>query len=143
MFIPGKSALLRWLKFNAVGAMGTAVQLGILAVLLRFLAIHYVWATALSVETAVIHNFFWHWSWTWADRRYGGVSRMAVAFIRFNLSNGLISLSGTLMCTVILTGAAHLDPLLANVLSFVPCWFVNYLVSDRLVFLSPTLGESL
>ncbi|HLQ77540.1 MAG TPA: GtrA family protein [Terriglobia bacterium] len=142
MIFPGKAAFYRWLKFNAVGLMGTAVQLGMLAILIRVLAVHFILATALAIETSVIHNFLWHWRWTWADRHTGGLKPMAATLLRFNLSNGMISLIGTILCTGILTGMAHVDPILANILSFIPCWIINYLVSDRLVFLSQSEGEA-
>ena len=142
MQIPGKDGIVRWLKFNTVGAMGLAVQLLILALLLSILKPHYVWATVLAVETAVIHNFFWHWRWTWADRGHRDVRRMLAALMRFNLSNGLISLLGTVLCTVVLTGFFRLNPLLANVLSLVPCCVINYLVSDRLVFMNLEAEET-
>src|SRR5438552_6168090 len=48
----------RWLKFNAVGGIGIVVQLVVLAVLKVTFHFDYLWATALAVETAVIHNFF-------------------------------------------------------------------------------------
>jgi putative flippase GtrA len=57
----------RWLKFNAVGAIGVAVQLGMLAILVR-LGVHYLIATALAVETAVLQNYYWHARWTWRGR---------------------------------------------------------------------------
>lgn len=132
--------MIRWLKFNAVGAMGSLVQIGVLAVLLRFMDFHYVWATAIAVESAVIHNFAWHWRWTWADRNTDGIRPMATAFLRFNFSNGLISLSGTILCTAFLVGIVHMDPLLANILAFVPCWLLNFFSSDRFVFL-PVEGD--
>jgi len=139
----GKESFVRWLKFNAVGAMGLAVQLLTLALMLSTLQTHYVWATVLAVETAVIHNFFWHWRWTWADRRRGGVRQMVTALLRFNLSNGLISLLGTALTTFILTGFFRLNPMLANLLSLAPCCVINYLVSDRLVFMSLDAGETI
>lgn len=142
MYVPVKAAIVRWLKFNAVGAMGLAVQLLSLALLLRMLETHFIWATALAVEMAVLHNFFWHWRWTWADRRRGGLHHIAATLLRFNLSNGMISLFGTVLCTGILTGVLRLNPLLANVLSLGPCCVINYLVSDRLVFMSLNTGES-
>ena len=142
MVIPGKTSIVRWLKFNAVGAMGIIVQLLSLALLLRILEFHYLWATVLAVETAVLHNFIWHWRWTWADRRSDEFSRMAATLLRFNFSNGMISLFGTVLCTGILTGIFKLNPLVANVLSLGPCCVINYLVSDRLIFLSLNTGES-
>ena len=140
--IPGKTAIVRWLKFNAVGAMGIVVQLLALALLLRVLGAHYMWATVLAVETAVLHNFCWHWRWTWADRRRDGFRHMASTLVRFNLSNGMISLFGTVLCTGVLTGILKINPLLANVLSLGPCCVINYLVSDRLIFMSLNTEES-
>jgi len=142
MVFPGKASIVRWLKFNAVGAMGIIVQLMALALLLRILEFHYLWATVLAVETAVLHNFIWHWRWTWADRRSDGLNHMAATLLRFNFSNGMISLFGTVLCTGILSGIFKLNPLLANVLSLGPCCVINYLVSDRLIFLSLNTGES-
>ena len=142
MVFPGKASIVRWLKFNAVGAMGIIVQLMALALLLRILEFHYLWATVLAVETAVLHNFIWHWRWTWADRRSDGLNHMAATLLRFNFSNGMISLFGTVLCTGILSGIFKLNPLLANVLSLGPCCVLNYLVSDRLIFLSLNTGES-
>jgi|SRR5678815_1858945 dolichol-phosphate mannosyltransferase len=141
MTIPGKTAIVRWLKFNAVGAMGIVVQLLTLALLLRVLEFHYLLATLLAVETSVIHNFFWHWRWTWADRRSDGFRHMSATLLRFNLSNGMISLFGTVLCTGILTGMLKVNPLLANVLSLGPCCVINYLVSDRLIFMNLNTEE--
>ena len=65
---PWRSIATRWLKFNLVGGMGIAVQLLMLVVLKSGLHIHYLVATALAVEAAVVHNFLWHERFTWADR---------------------------------------------------------------------------
>jgi len=53
-----KLLLIRWLKFNAVGALGVGVQLGTLAALTNGVGLDYLAATALAVEAAVLHNFF-------------------------------------------------------------------------------------
>jgi putative flippase GtrA len=58
----------RWLKFNLVGAIGIVVQLLALGLLTSVLRVHYLAATALAVEAAVLHNFVWHEWFTWADR---------------------------------------------------------------------------
>ncbi|MBZ5515825.1 MAG: GtrA family protein [Acidobacteriia bacterium] len=87
---------MRWLRFNAVGAMGAALQLALLALLVHVVGMHYLWATALSVEAAILHNFLWHRRWTWADRR-GASDGAAAALARFNLTNGLVSISGNLL----------------------------------------------
>ena len=61
----------RWIRFNGVGALGSGLQLALVAVLVRAAGVHYLWATAAGIEAAVLHNFCWHECWTWADRRTG------------------------------------------------------------------------
>ena len=127
---------MRWLKFNAVGAMGMAVQLGSLGFFVRVLGLHYLLATALAVEMAVLHNFIWHRRWTWADRQGISVPGWGVVLLRFNLTTGLVSIIGNLISMRVLTGAAGLDPIVANLLSIILCSLVNFLVCDHFVFLT-------
>ncbi len=123
----------RWLKFNLVGAIGIGVQLGALAAL-RTLGVNYLVATALAVETAVVHNFLWHERFTWADRASVGVRQSAWRLVRFNLTTGAVSIGGNLLLMRLLVGQAHLHYLLANILTIASCGLVNFLVSDRVVF---------
>ena len=60
----------RWMKFNLVGGVGIAVQL-LMLWLLTLCGVGYMLATALAVESAVLHNFVWHERFTWIDRRNG------------------------------------------------------------------------
>jgi len=62
------ATLVRWCKFNLVGAVGIFVQFGVLFLLKSLLHFNYLAATGLAVEAAVVHNFFWHERFTWADR---------------------------------------------------------------------------
>ena len=59
----------RWIRFNGVGALGSGLQLALVALLVRAAGVHYLWATAAGIEAAVLHNFCWHECWTWRDRR--------------------------------------------------------------------------
>ena len=63
------NTLIRWGKFNLVGAMGMVVQLAALALFNRVSAGHYLYATAAAIELALLHNFVWHLHYTWRDRR--------------------------------------------------------------------------
>jgi len=128
---------MRWLKFNAVGVLGMFVQLGSLGLLIHVLGMHYMLATALAVEAAVLHNFLWHRRWTWADRQGVDVPAWGVLLLRFNLTTGMISIAGNLAFMSVLAGAAGLEPVLANLLSICLCSVINFLVCDRLVFLPP------
>jgi dolichol-phosphate mannosyltransferase len=127
---------MRCMKFYAVGAMGMAVHLTLLALFVRVFEMHYQWATVFAVEAAVIHNFLWHRRWTWADRPVKGASATAARLVRFNVTNGLVSVLGNLFLMHLFAGLLRFDPIVASLLSIPPCALVNFLVSDRWVFLS-------
>ncbi len=124
----------RWLKFNLVGAGGIGMQLAMLWALTG-LGVGYLLATALAVEAAVLHNFFWHERFTWADRT-GGRGEWAVRLVRFNLSTGGVSIGGNLLLMWVLVEAAHLRGVVANLCAIIVCSLLNFIVSDRWVFRS-------
>ncbi len=124
---------MRWLRFNIVGVMGAVIQFALLAFLGRVVSMHYLLATVLSVEAAVLHNFIWHWRWTWRDRR-GAAGRAIAALARFNLTNGLVSITANLLSAFLLTGAWQIDPIIASLVSTAVGSLANFLLLDRLVF---------
>jgi putative flippase GtrA len=124
----------RWLKFNAVGAGGIAVQLAALTLLKSGLRFDYLAATALAVEATVIHNYFWHERFTWADRSSGS---SWARFAKFNLTTGLFSIAGNMLVMKALVGGAHLNFFAANILTIATCSIVNFLMTDRFVFEEP------
>ena len=121
----------RWLKFNAVGAGGIVVQLGMLAVLKSGLQLDYLLATGLAVEAAVIHNYLWHERFTWADR---SSTNSWIRFAKFNVTTGMFSILGNVILMRALVGGAHMNYFVANILTIALCSFVNFVVSDRFVF---------
>jgi putative flippase GtrA len=127
------SGLVRWLKFNAVGAVGIAVQLAVLTALKSGLGLNYLLATGMAVEAAVLHNFFWHERFTWADRR-GHLSFERLA--KFNLTTGGLSILGNLVAMKLLVDVAGLEYLLANLLSIAACSILNFFVADRAIFIA-------
>lgn len=125
---------MRLLKFNFVGAVGILVQLVALSILKSGLGLDYMVATALAVETAVVHNFLWHERFTWLDRTTGTRRDMFGRLARFNLSTGLISIVGNLMLMRTLVGHFHFHYMMANMLAIGTCALANFLVSDQFVF---------
>jgi len=121
--------LVRWGKFNVVGGLGIAVQLAALAVLKSGFGLNYLVATALAVEAAILHNFYWHQRWTWADRSTGST---AARLVRFNLTTGAASILSNLVLMRLLAGSMHY--LAANLLAIAITSIANYLLADRLVF---------
>lgn len=124
----------RWLVFNGVGVLGFGVQLAALAALVRLTPVHYLVATLIAVELAVLHNFLWHQRWTWRDRPLAAKRALLARLARFHLTNGAISLAGNLAVMRVLTGMAHVDPVAANAAAVVVCSIVNFIASDVVVF---------
>jgi len=123
---------MRFWRFNAVGVAGFALQLAILGLLVRG-GVHYLAATAIAVETAILHNFLWHERWTWRDRPGAGVTRL-VRLARFHAVNGGVSLAGNLLLMPVLVRACGLPVLAANAMAVLVCSLVNFGGADRLVF---------
>jgi putative flippase GtrA len=117
--------VIRWLRFNAVGIAGAVVQLAVLALLTR-VDVHYLVATAVAVEVAVLHNFYWHMRWTWRDRQ--------PRLWRFHVANGLVSLVSNLVLMRLFTGGLEIPAVPANLAAIVLTSVVNFVLSDRWVF---------
>lgn len=123
-----------WLKFNAVGLIGIGVQLIVLTLLKTGLGMNYLAATVIAVETAVFHNFVWHERWTWREQTRVNTGGVLGRLLRFNLTNGLISIGGNLLLMWVFVSYLHLHYFLANMLAIGTCSILNFLASDRLVF---------
>ncbi len=94
----------RWVKFNLVGGIGIVVQLVALVVFRSWLQIDYLFATGLAVEIAVIHNFLWHARFTWVDRPARRPVQSLVRLVKFNASNGAVSVVGNVLLMRVLVG---------------------------------------
>jgi putative flippase GtrA len=129
--------LRRWLAFNVVGGLGILIQLTILAALTAGVGLHYLVATGLSVEAAVLHNFLWHERWTWRDRASQDKPGWWRRLLRFQIANGALSLGGNLVLMQVLVSTWAMNLTLANVASITLCSILNFLASDRLVFARP------
>jgi putative flippase GtrA len=129
---PDMSALARWGKFNLVGIIGAAVQLGAIAVFNRLFPGRYLCLTAAALELTLLHNFFWHLRYTWSDRR--NRSALMRQLIRFHLSNGLVSFAGNLTLVRLLTGAGRVPIIVSNAIAILACSIANFCVSHRWAF---------
>ena len=133
------SKLVRWCKFNFVGGIGVGVQFVVLFLLKSVMQFNYLFATAIAVEAAVVHNFVWHEQFTWVDRMQSDSAeprwrRSLPRLIRFNLTNGAVSILGNLALMKVMVGQGHMNYLLANAIAIALCSVGNFLVSDEWVF---------
>ena len=132
--------LLRWLKFNLVGAIGMVVQLAALALFNRCVGGHYLYASAAAIELTLLHNFIWHLHYTWRDRRDHS-SRLR-QLLRFHLSNGLVSMVGNLALMRLLVHHAHLPLLLSNAIAILCCSIVNFFIGHTWAFAKGPMAEA-
>jgi len=122
-----------FVRFNIASCAGILVQLATLWLLTTGAGIHYQAATLLAVGAAILHNFVWHWRWTWAERAL--TPRGAVrAFGRFALTNGALSLVVNLMAMPLLITGAGLPPVQANLLAIASAGLANFYLADTIGF---------
>ena len=127
--------MFRWIKFNAVGISGFAVQLSVLALLTHHAhPLNYLIATACAVELAVLNNFFWHQRWTWRDRQTCSPQETLYRLAKFHVTNGVVSLVGNLLLMNLLVGVLRWPIIIANVISVLVCSIVNFLLADQVAF---------
>lgn len=132
----------RWLRFNAVGALGIFVQLLCVFLLGSLAQMNSLAATSLGVEAAVLHNFVWHEHFTWTDRRriVSGHAALWWRFLAFNGTTGVISIGGNLVFVLLLVNYANAPLLIANCIAIAACSLANFIVNDRFIFRARNIG---
>ena len=128
-----KGMLLRWLIFNGAGLLGVGIQLLVLTALTRLLDVHYLLATALAVEAALLHNFLWHERVTWRERTKAVRCGWRWRLLRYNLANGLVSILGNLLLMRWFVGTG-VPLVVANLVAIATCSCFNFAVSELFVF---------
>ena len=86
------------------------------------------------MEAAVVHNFFWHERYTWADRVQPAWRKSLPRLLRFNLTAGGVSIAGNLALMKLLVGMGCVNYLVANGIAITLCSLANFLVSNEYVF---------
>lgn len=121
-------------RFVVAGAPGFLVQMAVLAALTGVGGMHYLLATCIAVEAAILCNFTWHECWTWSDRPSGSGSQRLARLVRFNAITGLTSIVGTVAIAGLLVESAAVPPLVANATAVVLLGLLNFAAADTLVF---------
>ena len=127
--------MIHFIRFNVVGVLGFALQSVALFVLTHSAyPISYLVATAAAVELAVLNNFVWHQRWTWKDRPSATTGETLRRLLKFNITNGAVSITGNLVFMSILVGRLGLPIPGANVASVAACSICNFFLADRVAF---------
>ena len=128
--------VMRVLRFSVAGLIGFLVQVAALWLLVSFTTMHYVPATIVAVEMAILINFVWHDRWTWRDRPASSERERWTRLTRFNAMTGLTSIAGSVMVTAVLVELLSVSPIAANVISVVALGAFNFAGANTLVFRS-------
>ena len=129
------SAWVRFWRFQGVGALGIVVQLAALTFFKESFHLSAAVAAGLAVETAILHNFFWHERWTW--KRESGSRNGREIFrllVKFHLGAGAVSLFTNIVLTGWLADGLHWPYLWANLAAIGSAGLLNFLINHRLVF---------
>lgn len=80
----------RFIKFAAVGAIGTVVDFGVYNILNLMVGLAPVFSQAISFSVAVVNNFLWNRHWTYPDSRTKTVHHQMAQFALINIGGLLI-----------------------------------------------------
>jgi putative flippase GtrA len=128
------SIFIVWLRFNGAGLLGVVVQLAVLHLLTDIVGMHFLLATILAVESALMHNFVWHECFTWRESLEQDRMGVRGRLLRFHLSNGLISIIGNLLLMDWLVERLSVPPLPANFVAICVCSTLNFFSGHWFVF---------
>jgi putative flippase GtrA len=124
-----------WLKFNVVGMVGFALQSVALFVLThKAHSLNYLAATGLAVELAVLNNFAWHQRWTWKDRPAANRRESLRRLVKFNFTNGALSIGSNLIFMSLLVGRMGFPVSGANIITVAACSLMGFFLADRVAF---------
>ena len=127
--------MIHFIRFNVVGLLGFVLQSAALFVLThRAHPVGYLVATAAAVELALLNNFVWHQRWTWKDRPSATTGETLRRLAKFNITNGVVSITGNLVLMSILVGRLGLPITGADGASVVACSICNFFLADRIAF---------
>ena len=119
-------------KFAFVGALGVLVNLGLLFLLSAAAGLPRGPAWFLAVEASVLHNFIWHQTFTWRDRREAAAGAWLRRATTFHLSvAGTVTINGALFGILSVAGAPLILAALAGIAGAA---VFNFVVGDRWVF---------
>ncbi len=128
----------RFIKFGAVGASGTVINVAVLYLaqeyLLRGIADFHTrlnFSIALAITLATISNFYWNRRLTWRDRKHEVHHSALFLFSKYVMAAALSIAIQSLLTKWL---ANYMHYLIANVVAIVIASVANFLANDHLTF---------
>ena len=132
--------MLRWrfVKFGAVGASGTVINIVVLYLSQEFLMRHIAdfharlnYSIALAITVATINNFYWNRRLTWRDRAPAVHHSSLYLFAKYVMAAALAIAVQSLLTKWL---ALHIHYIVANLISIVLASVVSFVANDRMTF---------
>ena len=128
----------RFIKFGAVGASGTVINIAVLYMSQEFLLSHIAdfhsrlnYSIALAITVATISNFYWNRRLTWRDRRHEVHHSALFLFAKYVMAAGLAIVVQSLLTKWL---ALYMHYILANIVAIVVSSVCNFVANDRMTF---------
>jgi dolichol-phosphate mannosyltransferase len=130
----------RMSRFAAVGALGTVVNLAVMALLVHVSTINYVAASVVAAEASILGNFFMQERFVFRDLRDGAnhrAKRLVHHLVFNNVETGV-----RLPFLVVLVQLLGVPPVLAQAATLSVAFVLRFLFISRVVYRSRLLGRT-
>ena len=128
----------RFIKFGAVGASGTVINIAVLYACQEFLLLQIAdfhsrlnYSIAIAITLATISNFYFNRRLTWRDRQYDASPGVMVLFFKYVAAAGVSIAIQSVMTKSL---SLYLHYILANLVAIGVSSIFNFVANDRLTF---------
>ena len=128
----------RFIKFGAVGASGTVLNIAGLYACQEFLLLQITdfhsrlnYSIAIAITLATISNFYFNRRLTWRDRQYDASPGVMVLFLKYVAAAGVSIAIQSLMTKSL---SLYLHYIVANLVAIGVSSIFNFVANDRLTF---------
>ena len=128
----------RFVKFGAVGASGTVINIAVLYACQELLLLHIAdfhsrlnYSIAIAITLATISNFYFNRRLTWRDRQYEASPGVMVLFFKYVAAAGVSIAIQSVMTKSL---SLYLHYILANLVAIGLSSVFNFVANDRLTF---------
>ena len=128
----------RFIKFGAVGASGTVINIAVLYACQEFLLLQIAdfhsrlnYSIAIAITLATISNFYFNRRLTWRDRQYEASPGVMVLFLKYVAAAGVSIAIQSVMTKSL---SLYLHYIVANLVAIGVSSIFNFVANDKLTF---------
>ena len=128
----------RFVKFGAVGASGTVINIAVLYACQEFLLLRIAdfsmrlnYSIAIAITLATISNFYFNRRLTWRDRQHEASPGVLMLFVKYVAAAGVSIAIQSLMTKSL---SVYLHYIVANLVAIGVSSIFNFVANDRLTF---------